>query len=477
MQTIDLECPGCRTNLELDAGFAGGVCRCFKCGTLMTVPADPKRERAEKLSRPSRPDAPGGSSGRPSEPAAPQRPAAPARPGAKPAAAPPKGSDASARPAAPAPPAAGKPGRPAAPAAPPGPAKTAARSGDSAAGESVAPSASIPSPVSPASIAAGAAQTFVTASGKVITISAKVIPTARKRRKIVRASAVILYVIVVGSIAAACIGAVVLLSRSGEPTPKGGEASVEKIDPDANPFQLPGPNVLGIPLQGRSVVVVEAGADASPWMSVMIDAILTGTRRLDAKQGFQVVLWGEDSAMAFPDEPQPFSAADRAALRDYLNGYILSGTPGPEVAVAKALLGKPQQMILITGQSLSDERIGAIRKMVDAQPALRVDVIQVGREDAGLQAIAAKHNGRYISPAVSRLSSWYRLGTESVNVAAEELKAVPPSNITVRRHTRESLAPPATTAPAGATTKPIASAAHPASMPASQPAPIVPMKK
>ena len=55
---IQLTCPNCQTELEIDDGFAGGICRCFDCGTLMTVPAD-KTDRAEKLTRADRPDAPG----------------------------------------------------------------------------------------------------------------------------------------------------------------------------------------------------------------------------------------------------------------------------------------------------------------------------------------------------------------------------------------------------------------------------------
>ncbi len=51
MQTLELECPSCNEMLELDAGFAGGVCRCSSCGTLMTVPSD--AGKAETISRPS----------------------------------------------------------------------------------------------------------------------------------------------------------------------------------------------------------------------------------------------------------------------------------------------------------------------------------------------------------------------------------------------------------------------------------------
>ena len=51
MQTLDIECPSCSEMLELDAGFAGGVCRCSNCGTLMTVPSD--AGKAESLTRPT----------------------------------------------------------------------------------------------------------------------------------------------------------------------------------------------------------------------------------------------------------------------------------------------------------------------------------------------------------------------------------------------------------------------------------------
>ncbi|QNN25284.1 hypothetical protein HED60_24380 [Planctomycetales bacterium ZRK34] len=53
---IDLACPQCDSELEIDDGFRGGVCRCFNCGTLMTVPDDPDQQRPESLSRPDAPD-------------------------------------------------------------------------------------------------------------------------------------------------------------------------------------------------------------------------------------------------------------------------------------------------------------------------------------------------------------------------------------------------------------------------------------
>ncbi len=47
---IELECPSCSALLQLDAGFAGGVCRCSDCGTLMTVPST-AGEKTQQLRR------------------------------------------------------------------------------------------------------------------------------------------------------------------------------------------------------------------------------------------------------------------------------------------------------------------------------------------------------------------------------------------------------------------------------------------
>ena len=61
MKPIRLDCPECGEGLELDAGFAGGVCRCSNCGTLMTVPAAAgSGGKAERLMRPEAPGEPVG---------------------------------------------------------------------------------------------------------------------------------------------------------------------------------------------------------------------------------------------------------------------------------------------------------------------------------------------------------------------------------------------------------------------------------
>lgn len=54
--TIQMDCPRCRETLSLDAGFAGGVCRCSACGAMMTVPRHPGSEAPQRVVRPEAPE-------------------------------------------------------------------------------------------------------------------------------------------------------------------------------------------------------------------------------------------------------------------------------------------------------------------------------------------------------------------------------------------------------------------------------------
>ena len=57
---LELTCPSCEQVLVLDAGFAGGVCRCSSCGTLMSVPhIAPPDSASPPKRRPDTPEQPG----------------------------------------------------------------------------------------------------------------------------------------------------------------------------------------------------------------------------------------------------------------------------------------------------------------------------------------------------------------------------------------------------------------------------------
>jgi len=58
MNNIELICPVCDQLLAIDSGFAGGVCRCYHCGTMMTVPGGLGPQRPKRVTRPDRPETP-----------------------------------------------------------------------------------------------------------------------------------------------------------------------------------------------------------------------------------------------------------------------------------------------------------------------------------------------------------------------------------------------------------------------------------
>lgn len=67
MERIELPCPSCGKTLKVDAGFAGSVCRCKYCGSLISIPdplglSDPQNleapERADRPASPSKPETP-----------------------------------------------------------------------------------------------------------------------------------------------------------------------------------------------------------------------------------------------------------------------------------------------------------------------------------------------------------------------------------------------------------------------------------
>ncbi|MEM6458856.1 MAG: hypothetical protein AAF710_05635 [Planctomycetota bacterium] len=62
---LKLVCPSCSFKLEIDAGFAGGVCRCTSCGAVLSVPRDPQRDAPTMIRKPSSSSS---GSGRPANP-------------------------------------------------------------------------------------------------------------------------------------------------------------------------------------------------------------------------------------------------------------------------------------------------------------------------------------------------------------------------------------------------------------------------
>jgi hypothetical protein len=346
---IELECPSCSEQLELDVGFAGGVCRCSGCGTLMTVPTRTGRGKAEVLTRPDRPDAPGGGVNRAEAPGRPETPGA---------AVPHRASD---------------------------------------------------------DLAAAAQQTFVTSTGRVVTVNVGAhIPTAAKRKRTaVRVVTVVVFCTVVLAVLAACVFAIIMLSKSAT----GGDGSnmadptqqalhLFTFDPLANPLQLEHPNVLGLPMSSKTAIVFDMhGADTTS-RDLAAKSLAGGLKHPAVR--FNVVVVGTDA-----DKPAMFNrgATSLSSLNtDQLAQFLAALAPkqnqlGP--AITLALAENPERLIIVTANRLASGDMGPIEDAVATRPSLLIDAVALNRADAlPLQDLVRSRDGTYIVLSTSRMQSW-----------------------------------------------------------------------
>lgn len=291
MQTLELECPSCQEMLELDAGFAGGVCRCSNCGTLMTVPSD--AGRAETLSRPS---------SAPSYGVADDDDDADALASLSEAS---SGSGLSER---------GASGR-----------RSSGRSAAVEPGE------------------------YRTSSGKVVRLDSTVkVPTANKRKTVRVATTVIFFGVVAAGVVAGVLVILAIMSSGGGPggTGGGGDAVVA-YDPAANPYELPFANIAGLPVQGSVAVVVEASGDSADWMQPFGDLVSAGLSK--PGEGATVGLYAAGSAdngYAGID-PTPVADLGPDELTDWFAKMPAADEPDFAGATRDAIDTAPDTLILV----------------------------------------------------------------------------------------------------------------------------------
>lgn len=378
MQTLELECPACSELLELDMGFAGGVCRCSACGTLMTVPQDAQQGgQAEQLSRPERPDDPSGLSGvMPAEShASPsrssQRPVSrrsPVRSGKRKGTRKPKGK-ATAR------------------------GSSSTRSGGR--------------------IEQGV---YTTASGKTVQIDrAMEVPTASARRTGVRIAttvvffAVVLFVVVIGAVAV-----IYMLQNPKGGNPDGEDDDTVVVDdptqftyqPSANPYLIEQPNVMGMPISGTVAIVIEVGPDNANWLEPAAEMIGTGLTRPGGDSRLLLYAPGPEGVRSYRRDPVAPATVTADLLVDFVGESSGTGTAGVSEAIERALDASPTMLILVCGQPGSDD-ILLWEESLAGHADLAVHAVMVsGFSPAFKRWINSRRNGRFISLTASDLLDW-----------------------------------------------------------------------
>lgn len=397
-ETMELDCPSCELVLEIDIAFAGGVCRCSSCGTLMTVPRDPKHERAESLQRPDRPDGPAGST-----PPQPQRPSAPLRPDA------PAGSQT--------------------------PAQSTVPPVDSAPVSSPRPTAPAGKPSAGPAGAPVDEGVYVTASGKEVRITSQTrIPTAVKR-KALKISIVTGFVVVMVAMVAVVLIGIAFMLNSGESEKRTADQVAADVqvargnyDPDVNPFLLSKPNVLGLDITGSVVIVLDTSNESNKWLSMAADALIRGLGA-DASSGgnthenlvAQVIFARDGGPTTAPEKLTKLDNESRVVLKDALYNTKAIGQATLAPAMNMAVASKPAQIILITSQDINEDRLKSIiDPLGQNQPAPQFDVIYLGQQSGQLQETVSKHNGKLVKLPVLSLRTWYQAWMDQQQSEASE---------------------------------------------------------
>ena len=369
MDVIELECPHCGDALELDAAFAGGVCRCSTCGTLMTVPADPSKDRAETLTRRDRPDSPSGRvqtpGARPDVPSA--RPERPDVPGARPEA--------------------------------PGIERSSSDDLGELAGASAAASTARIIPPSTDEL-------YITSSGKSLKLAASVVPTARKKKKVIRGTIIAAFVLFVLGIVGIIFLAIQLLFSTTDGPKEIEVPEYVGIDPAVNPIKKSEVNLLNVPLGSEVAIIVDATTFARVWYP-QVREIVSHAVSLSAANDYMIIPWTDLNPKSFPGKKPGKVAKDQLAKLDQFLAVSNVGTASPVPFAELALEERADQIVLVAGRTLEESELAGLRDAIAKRVDTRFDAIVIGDHDEALEKLAKDNKGRYVSVKLEQVQKWY----------------------------------------------------------------------
>jgi len=326
--------------LELDAGFAGGVCRCSNCGTLMTVPSS--AGKAESLTKPTS-SASAGSGGMSSMGVA----------------------DRTSRRSGPA----GK-----------------AKKGRSAKGRSIG-----------TTIEAGE---YRTASGKVVRVDESMrVPMAERKKKQIRVATTAVFFSIVAAVVAVAVVAIVFIT-GGSGGPGGGSGDIS-YDPAANPYELPFANVMGLPVTDRTAVVVEASAYSADWAAFVGDMVGAGLSRDSAGgeialigAGAQPVPFGRGSPGSLPIE------ADK--VRGWFEKLPADAESDVAAAIEAALEQDPATLIVVHGYVDASDVV-SWDALLEGKDDLKLHVVHIGNSSPELEGWASERGGEAVVLSIDQI--------------------------------------------------------------------------
>jgi len=342
---LELTCPSCDQILVLDAGFAGGVCRCSSCGTLMTVPhASPSSQNHTTHTRPDSPNETLGTESTDLQDAAIEKLVSATTPQVSSAA--PKGQN------------------------------------------------QTPSPKTPTR-----KKSHPDAIATTIRLN---------RRFAIRAAFVSTFLFISGmTIFAISLFYHFQASELARLREHPEVIVTFEYDPAANPFLLDKPNFLGIQLSPSTAIVVDTPTSSSHWLGLIKEAIVSGTDFDTSAVAVQLQFSSQDEPAVYPENFTHLADLHPDELRQYLNGNLAMGTTDPVNAIHQALTTNPVQLIFVTGQKLSSKHVKAIQTLIQSKPSTRFDVVLVGDQNLAIQTLTSVYSGQCVVMTAKKLNDLF----------------------------------------------------------------------
>lgn len=340
---VRLTCPHCQAELEIDEAFRGSVCRCYTCGTLLSVPEG--RKGREKRS--DRPDAPGpspladeaGGEGSPSTDAL---------------------ADALCA----------------------NPAATADEPVD----------ATVTRTPPPKSSAGGRKRS---ARGRDATAS----PTAT----IVAFIVSVVTLLAVLWFALTMLGDDAEPTPGGEGAPS---AMAGGIEEPANPFLTGGAQFFGVPITGQTIIVIDSSEAMRDFFGHARQAAALAARNAEASHALQVIAAREGELMVFPTEPMAGDELAGSAIERRLQAVTPGGGIVLLEAIERALVSEPEQVIIAARFLPPVEEMETIVRRVNEGGA-KLAVVVLGAEEPEPLRLVREAGGTAEQIPATRLHRWY----------------------------------------------------------------------
>ncbi len=255
---------------------------------------------------------------------------------------------------------------------------------------------------------AGGDEVYVTDTGEVVRVAKGKVTLSRRKRMGVRLATVAVFAVVL-SVLVGFTGFALWQTFGGE---RVDIAAFEKAefgyDPAINPFTTERATYMGVPIVGRTVVAIDGSYHGRKWLDMAKDAAEVTVEKSGTK-AVQILIWNDEGGIVFPENIESITRGQKDKLREFLRGHSPIGQANLTGVVEKALVNKPHQLVLVTGQYLDEADIASAIKVLDEKAAnVRVDVVMVSEDvPEELEKISSKRDGVSFNLSTRQMRDWY----------------------------------------------------------------------